>query len=74
MNLLAPPTSPDPRTWPARVAAIVLLVLGFIPFAAFVPVGLEIPGFGAQLHDWGTGSLLTLGIGVLGWLAARRGH
>ncbi len=74
MNLRVPPSSPEPRAWPARVAAIVLVVLGFIPFAAFVRVGLEIPGLGAQLRDWGTGSLLTLGIGVLGALAARRGH
>ena len=74
MNPMTPLSSTEPRAWPARAAAIVLVVLGFIPFAAFVRVGLEIPGLGAQLRDWGTGSLLTLGIGVLGWLAARRGH
>lgn len=72
MNLKA--STPEPRVWPARVAAIVLVVLGCIPFAAFVRVGLEILGLGAQLRDWGTGSLLTLGIGVLGALAARRGY
>jgi len=53
MNLMAPPTSPEPRAWPARVAAIVLVVLGFIPIVAFVRMGFEIPGLGAQLRDTG---------------------
>ncbi len=60
--------------WPSRTAALVLLVLGFIPWASFLPVGLEIPGLGAQARDWMTGSVLTAGIGLLAWLASRRGH
>ena len=51
-----------------------MLVLGFVPWAAWLPVGLEMPGIGAQLHDWFTGSLLTLGVGVLAWLASRHGY
>ena len=74
MNQMEPSTFPKRGAWPARVAAMVLVVLGFIPFAAFLPVGLEMPGLGAQLRDWGTGSLLTVGVGVLAWLSSRRGH
>jgi len=61
-------------TWPARLAGVVLVVLGFIPFAAFLDVGLEMPGLVSQLRDWGTGSALTFGIGLLAWMASRRGH
>ena len=63
-----------PRAWPARSAAVVLAVLGFLPLAAWLPVGLEIPSLGVQLRDWTTGSLLTLGIGALAWMLSRRAH
>jgi hypothetical protein len=56
------------------VAGLVLVVLGFIPFAAFLNVGLEMPGLASQLRDWGTGTALTFGIGLLAWMASRRGH
>ena len=69
-----PPASRGQGAWAARAAAVVLVVLGFVPFAAFLDTGLEMPWLGAQLRDWGTGSLLTLGIGVLAWLASSRGH
>lgn len=74
MNGGMPPASRGQGTWPARAAAAVLVVLGFVPFAAFLDTGLEMPWLGAQLREWGTGSLLTLGIGVLAWLASSRGH
>lgn len=70
----APRESRALSLWPARCAAAVIVILGFIPWAAFLPVGLEMPGLNAQLRDWFTGSVLTLGIGVLAWLASRRGH
>ncbi len=60
--------------WPARVAAVLFVVLGFVPWAALLPTGLEIPGLTAQLRDWSTGLALTLGIGLLAWMASRRGH
>lgn len=60
--------------WPARVAAVVLAVLGFLPLAVWLPGGLEIPNFDVQLRDWGTGSLLTLGVGALAWMMSRRDH
>lgn len=63
-----------PRAWPARTAAVVLAVLGFLPLAAWLPVGLEIPNLGVQLRDWTTGSLLMLGIGALAWMLSRRAH
>jgi hypothetical protein len=63
-----------PACWPARMAAITIVVLGFIPWAALLPVGLEMPGLAAQLRDWGTGSLLALGVGVLVWFSSKRGH
>ena len=56
------------------MAGLVLAVLGFIPFAAFLNVGLEMPGLAAQLRDWGTGTALTFGIGLLAWMTSRRGH
>jgi len=57
-----------------RAAALVLVILGFIPWAALLHTGLEMTGLSTQLRDWGTGSVLTLGVGVLAWLASRRGH
>ena len=69
-----PATSPRTAAWPAHVAAALLLVLGFVPWAAFLTVGLEIPSLGQQVRDWTSGSVLTLGVGVLAWLASRRGH
>jgi hypothetical protein len=63
-----------PRVWPARTAAVVLAVLGFLPLAAWLPGGLEVPNLDVQLHDWGTGSLLTLGVGALAWMLSRRQH
>jgi len=63
-----------PRVWPARIAAVGLVLLGFIPLAAWLPVGLEIPSLDAQVRDWSTGSLLTLGIGALAWMLSRREH
>ncbi|HEY3287586.1 MAG TPA: hypothetical protein VGJ96_10765 [Gemmatimonadaceae bacterium] len=60
--------------WPAQAAAIVLVALGFIPWAALLRVGLEMPGLAEQLRDWLTGSLLTAGIAALAWLSSRRGH
>ncbi|MDQ8153193.1 MAG: hypothetical protein P3B98_00910 [Gemmatimonadota bacterium] len=60
--------------WPARVGAFVLVILGFVPWAAWLPVGLEMPGLAAQLRDWTSGALLTAGIAGLAWLTSRRGH
>ena len=62
------------RVWPARAAAVVLVLLGFLPLAAWLPGGLEVPNLELQLRDWGTGSLLTLGVGALAWMLSRRHH
>ena len=71
----APHAAADaPRVWPARAAAVVLAVLGFLPLAVWLPGGLEIPNLDVQLRDWGTGSLLTLGVGALAWMLSRRHH
>ncbi len=64
----------DRGVWPARAAGFVLVVLGFIPFAALLDVGLEMSGLSTQLRDWGTGTALTFGIALLAWMASRRGH
>ena len=75
MRVPAPHAAADaPRVWPARAAAVVLAVLGFLPLAAWLPGGLEVPNIDVQLHDWGTGSLLTLGVGALAWMVSRRHH
>lgn len=60
--------------WPARVAAATLLLLGFIPWAALLPTGLEISGLDTQLRDWLTGSILTAGVALLAAMVSRRGH
>lgn len=57
-----------------RAAALVLVLLGFLPWAALLHTGLEMQGVSGQLRDWASGSLLTMGVGVLAWLASRRGH
>lgn len=73
-NTPAAVTANPPRLWPARTAAAVLTVLGFLPLAAWLPGGLEIPNLDVQVRDWGTGSLLTLGVGALAWMLSRRDH
>lgn len=75
MHAAVPHAAADtPRVWPARAAAVVLALLGFLPLAAWLPGGLEVPDLNLQLRDWGTGSLLTLGIGALAWMLSRRHH
>ncbi|MDP1859438.1 MAG: hypothetical protein Q8K82_12235 [Gemmatimonadaceae bacterium] len=74
MRTTAPHAAAHARgVWPARVAAVVLALLG-LPLPAWLPGGLEIPTLDVQLRDWGTGSLLTLGIGALAWMLSRRHH
>ncbi len=60
------------RVWPARAAALTLVLLGFLPLAAWIPSKLEMPDLDVQLRDWATGSLLTLGIGALAWMLSQR--
>jgi len=60
--------------WPARAAAFVVLGLGFVPWAALVRTGLELPRLNEQLRDWASGSALALGVGLLAWMVSRRGH
>ena len=59
-------------SWAPRIAALVLVILGFIPWPALLNVHLELSGLGEQLRDWLTGSALTIGVGVLAWIASRR--
>lgn len=59
-------------SWLPRAAAVVVLVLGFVPWPVLLNVRLEMPGLSAQLRDWLTGSVLTLGVGGLTWFVSRR--
>ncbi len=59
-------------SWAPRAAAVVLLTLGFVPWAALLPVHLEMNGLADQLHDWLTGSMLTVGIGAVTWMVSRQ--
>lgn len=56
----------------ARLAAVVLLVLGLLPIANWIPGGHAAPWYGGLARDWLTGaSMLTL-VGAGAWVLTRR--
>lgn len=61
-----------PDSWAQRLAAVVLLAFGFVPWPALLDVRLEMPALTTQLRDWLTGSILTLGVGTLTWILSTR--
>ena len=56
----------------ARVAAVVLLVFGFLPIANWIPGGRDWPRYHGDLESWISGSAIALGAGVLYYLVSRR--
>ncbi len=56
----------------ARVAALVLLLFGFLPVANWIPGGRDWPRYGGDLESWVSGSAIALGTGVLYFMLSRR--
>ena len=56
----------------ARVAAVVLLVFGFLPIANWIPGGRDWPRYGGDLESWVSGTAIAVGGGVLYYMLSRR--
>lgn len=57
-----------------RLVAALLVLLGALPLAEWIPGGEQDPGFLSRWVDWGSGLGLCVGLGALAWyLAMRRG-
>ena len=56
----------------ARVAALVLLVLGLLPIANWIPGGHEAPWYADRLQLWLSGGTIVLGMAVIAGIAVRR--
>jgi len=56
----------------ARVAAVVLLVFGFLPIANWIPGGRDWPRYHGDLESWISGSAIALGGAVLYYMLSRR--
>jgi hypothetical protein len=56
----------------ARVAAVMLLVFGFLPIANWIPGGRDWPRYHGDLEGWISGSAIALGGGVLYYMLSRR--
>ena len=59
------------RYW-ARLAALVLLVFGFLPVANWIRGGRDWPRYGGDLEGWLAGSAIALGVAVLYYMLSRR--
>jgi hypothetical protein len=57
---------------PARAAAAVLLVFGFLPIANWIRGGRDWPRYSGDLDGWISGSAIALGGGVLYYMLSRR--
>lgn len=68
---MSAPPSRRGHLW-TRVAALVLLVFGFLPVANWIPGGRDWPRYGDDLEGWLTGSAIALGVGVLYYMLSRR--
>ncbi len=56
----------------AQFAAALLLLLGLLPIANWIPGGHEAPWYDGRLHLWISGGAIVLGIGVIAGIAVRR--
>jgi len=65
------PASRRSRFW-ARIAALVLLVFGFLPVANWIRGGRDWPRYGSDLEGWLAGSTIALGVGVVYYILSRR--
>jgi hypothetical protein len=67
-------TALEQRTnrWWARLAALVLLVFGFLPVANWIPGGRDWPRYRGDLEGWISGTTIVVGAGILYFIASRR--
>ena len=56
----------------ARAAALVLLLLGLLPLANWIPGGHEAPWYGQRLALWGSGGAIIAGITLVAAIVLRR--
>lgn len=56
----------------ARLAALVLLVLGLLPLANWIPGGHEAPWYADRIDLWLSGGAILVGAAAILWLAFRR--
>lgn len=57
---------------PAIVLAVLILALGFLPIANWIPGGHDAPWFGGRIDEWMTGSLIVVGAAVVLSILGRR--
>jgi hypothetical protein len=55
-----------------QVAALILLVFGFLPIANWIPGGHEATGYALRLSGWLSGGAIALGAGLIAGIACRR--
>jgi hypothetical protein len=56
----------------ARIAAVLLLVLGLLPLANWIPGGHEAPWYADRIDLWLSGGAILVGAAAILWLAFRR--
>jgi hypothetical protein len=56
----------------ARVAAVLLLVFGLLPWANWIPGGHSAPWYGERLSLWLSGGAITLGVALIATIGLRR--
>lgn len=54
-----------------RGSAVVLLLLGVLPFAQWIPAGLSDPGYSRRWLEWGYGAAICVGVGIVASIIAR---
>lgn len=62
----------DRGIWLGRVAAVLLLALGFLPIVNWIPGGRSAPWFATVASGWFSGSLIAIGGGVVLAILTRR--
>jgi 4-amino-4-deoxy-L-arabinose transferase-like glycosyltransferase len=60
------------RVAPARLWAVALTILSFLPFANWIAGGHEAPWYGVSLSEWTSGSAISLGSALVLFLVLRR--